>query len=157
MNVFVEMPVPLKDAHHQAIEQVNAWRGRCVNLFARGENIIGKALLAQPDPKSMPMLLSQRNKRLTAIVDGDTKKTAALEAFQLIASRRNAIVHGNGKVYVAPCGHWLLRLEMIDRSGVVTEHFTKAEADAHAKELKKAIDDVWSAFQGQSANDGSSR
>ena len=147
MNAPTEIPTLLRDAHRRAIEQANCWRGRCVNHFARGEMVIGIALLEHASAKPLPMLLSQRIARLIVLVKDQPKKMAALEQFQRQANDRNSIVHGAGKVFVDAEGRWLLSLELLDRSGPGRHQIMQDEAEVRARLLKSSVDRLAAAFR----------
>ena len=146
MNAPVNIQLSLIDAHRQAIESANCWRGRTVNLFARGELIIAQALLAEKDGKALPMLLSQRISRLSRSVAADMKKAAALNAFEQLSPDRNAIVHGSGSVYVDRDGKWLLTLHAVDRTGSVEQSVSQSDAEAKVRAFKSTIDRLAAAF-----------
>jgi len=145
MNAPSEIPKLLRDAHRRAIDQANCWRGRCVNYFARGELVIGEAL-ATSSAKPLPMLLSQRIARLIDLVNDRPKELAALDQFQSLASDRNSIVHGAGKVFVDSEGKWLLILELLDRSGRYRHQVMQDEAELRARLLKSSVDRLAAAF-----------
>jgi hypothetical protein len=146
MNAPFDLSLPLKEAHRQAIDEANRWRGRCVNLFARGELVIGEALLAETNAKPLPMLLSQRITKLVALIDGQPKKRRALESFELQIGDRNAIVHGSGKVFVDGNGQWLLTLHAVDRAGPIHQHILQDDAEQRARQLKSVVDRLAAAF-----------
>lgn len=147
MTALGEIPLLLHEAHRRAIDDANRWRGKCVNHFARGELLIGKALAARDDSKPLPMLLSQRISRLSAMLGDQPKATVALDQFQQLSSHRNAVVHGSGKVFVDVEGKWLLTLELLDRSGASRLQLVKDEAEAHAKLLKATVDRLSAALR----------
>lgn len=156
MNAPVSIEPTLCPIHRVAIEQANCWRGRCVNHFARGELILGEALLASPNPRLLPMLLSQRLSRLEGMIKSDAKKITALEGFKLEIDDRNAIVHGAGKVTVDEEGRWCLALHVLDRSGRNQLHISQAESEERARRLKSAVDRLRSALELNSRTPGPS-
>ena len=146
MNAHVDIASPLKDAHRQAIDEANRWRGRCVNLIARGELIIGQALLKELGGKKMPLLFGQRIAGLAELVKSQPKQAKALEDFKLQAGDRNFIVHGVGKVFVDSHGQWLLTLEALDRDGMSRSHVSQGEAEKSVHKLKSAVDRLSQSF-----------
>ncbi|MCL6741248.1 hypothetical protein LZ518_08910 [Sphingomonas sp. RB56-2] len=146
MNAHGDIAILFKEAHRQAIDDANRWRGRCVNQIARGELIIGQALLKKLGGKSMPLLFGQRIARLAELVKSQPKQAKALEDFKLQASDRNFIVHGAGKIYVDSHGQWLLTLEALDRDGVSRSHVSQGEAEQSVRELKSAVDRLSAVF-----------
>ena len=138
---------PLQEAHRDATDRANAWRGKCVNQFALGEWIICSALAAQSDAKALPMLLSQRITRLSAASQGAPRKQAALDKFRELASLRNAIVHGAGKVYLDAEGRWLLTMRTFDRSGPSAISLSQEQADKNYDDLKKVVQRLSAAFE----------
>lgn len=117
-----------------------------MNLFARGELVIGEALLAKLDSKPLPLLLSQRISRLSGLVENQPKQAGALKDFECQIGDRNVIVHGVGKVYVDGQGQWLLTLHALDRSGVIQSHISQIEAEQRVRDLKAAVSRLSAAF-----------
>ena len=129
-----------------AIDDANRWRGRMVNLFARGELIIAQRLQAGPNAKPLPLLTSQRITRLTTLVEGNKRQSDALRIFGDLAKDRNSIVHGSGKIHLDRDGKWLLTLELIDRNGTITSAVSQADTEKRDQELKTAVDRLAAAF-----------
>ena len=138
---------PLSEAHRAATERANAWRGRCVNQFARGELIVGEALLAQSAIKTLPMLLSQRIARLSSLVKDAPKKVDALEAFSGLSDLRNAIVHGSGTIFIDGEGNWLITLRAAGRSGLDQASISQDQADERLVEVRQTVDRLCSALK----------
>ena len=148
MNAPAKIAISLQDAHGDAIERANAWRGRCVNLFARGEAIIGQTLIARAPGQPLPMLLSQRIARLRKAVAGTGDQEQALDEFSAFANERNAIVHGEGKVFIDRNGGWLLILRSIGRNGANEVTVMQSAAEERRRALKLTIDRLATRFTG---------
>ena len=55
--------IPLEDRFGPATEAINAWRGRCLMLFARAEASVSEALVMKagdPGKPMLPLLVGQR-------------------------------------------------------------------------------------------------
>ena len=117
-----------------------------MNLFARGELVVAKALL-RDGGKSLPMVLSQRIARVSSEAQGCEAKTTAIADFVQLTRDRNAIVHGLGRVLLDRDGTWLLTLETIDKSGIQKIAITQADAEAKDHELKLVVDKLAAAFR----------
>lgn len=147
MNAPADISGLLKETHRRAIDDANRWRGLCVNLFARGELVIGEALLAKLASKPLPLLLSQRISRLSGLVEKQPKQASALKDFERHIDDRNVIVHGSGKVYVDGQGQWLLTLRALNRSGSIQKHVAQADAEQRVRDLKATVDRLATAFR----------
>jgi hypothetical protein len=129
----------------QATEAANAWRGRCVNLFARGELAISAALLETDPAAKVPRLLGQRLQLLR-----DAKKGLAaithLENFAALLGERTALTHGSCKPW-AGSGGWMLTLEWY--SGIQRERrmFTERETEEFHRQLRTAVHRMESALR----------
>ena len=107
---------------------------------------IGKALLdAQPE-KKLPMLLSQKIEALLRQCPPGTKKHKAMVEFRELADQRNALVHGDGKVFVDQRGRWLLSLRSLSRVDVDTTTFLEDDASAFCDRLQKVVQQLTSHF-----------
>ena len=146
MNAPFDSPTFSGDAFRNAIDDANRWRGRIVNLFARGELVVAKALQSDK-AKPLPMVLSQRIARLNSEIEDSPKRLAAVSNFVALTRDRNAIVHGSGRVYLGRDGFWLLTLETIDKSGTHKRAISQADAEAQDRELKVAVDQLAAAFR----------
>jgi hypothetical protein len=146
MNAPANITVCLHESHRDAVERANAWRGRCVNLFARGEAVIGHALVASTAGRPLPMLLSQRISRLRKSAAVGANQELALDEFSALASERNAIVHGTGKVFVERSGRWFLVLETLGRTGPSETTFSQSRAEERGLALKQTVDRLSARF-----------
>jgi len=129
----------LKSAHRAAVERANCWRGRCVNLFARGERVISQALLASPQGAKLPMLNSQRLDRLSKASVDKPRLSKALAEFGELADVRNIIVHGESRVYIDVNEQWLLRFECIGRTGASQRSIDQAEGEKLVRQIHKSV------------------
>jgi hypothetical protein len=117
MTLHVPIEQPLSDTHHAAIDDVNRWRGHCVELYARLEYEVTRTLsemAACPNSSvSVPHNFGDKVKKLRAAVDADGPHPAdnivtALGTFTDHLERRNMLVHASGKVWIDPKkGDWL--------------------------------------------------
>lgn len=146
MNAPADIPQLLQEAHRRAIDDANRWRGQCVNQFARGEMAIGKALLVAEPGKKLPMLLSQKIEALCKKCPAETKRQKALVEFHELADQRNALVHGDGKVFIDQRGRWLLSLRSLSRMDVSTTTFLEDDASIFSERLQKVVQQLTSHF-----------
>ena len=145
MNARPEFPQASTDSYREAINDVNRWRGRIVNRFARGELVVAKALL-RDGGKPLPMVLCQRIARVSSEAQNCETKTTAITDFVKLTRDRNAIVHGSGRVLLDRDGSWVLTLETVDKSGIHKLAITQADAVAKDRDLKAAVDRLATAF-----------
>ena len=138
-----------------AITAVNAWRGRCLDLFARSEAAVSETLLVLANKSSngavakLPHLVGHRFEELAGLV-GPTgafasegrASAAALLDFRPHERLRASLAHGVGKVVLDQQGSWLLvlrtltfRAKQAERTVLVVE---ENEADEIVKSLQSA-------------------
>ena len=117
----VDLPISLSfdDAHQMTIDEVNRWRGRCIQCFAYIElaaaNTLAKMTLENPatSKKINPLFGARVQALRDAFKEGapfhvrGKKAAKALEDLQPCLEYRNILVHSVGHVYVAPAGHWI--------------------------------------------------
>ncbi|MBM2711057.1 hypothetical protein JQK88_07305 [Mesorhizobium caraganae] len=138
-----------------AITAVNAWRGRCLDLFARSEVAVSETLLVMANTTrdgaiaKLPHLVGHRFEELATLIGttgafGSEGKAcaAALSAFRPHEGLRASLAHGVGKVVLDQQGNWLLVLRTLtfrskqpERTAVVIE---QNEAHEIAKSLQTA-------------------
>ncbi|AZO59682.1 hypothetical protein EJ078_10875 [Mesorhizobium sp. M1A.F.Ca.IN.022.06.1.1] len=104
----------------------NAWRGRCLDLFARSEAAVSETLLVLANSSrhgavvKLPHLVGQRFEELATLI-GPTgafasegkASAAALLAFRPHEGLRASLAHGVGKVVLDQQGGWLLVLRTL--------------------------------------------
>ncbi|TPL72298.1 hypothetical protein [Mesorhizobium sp. B2-3-15] len=138
-----------------ALTAVNAWRGRCLDLFARSESAVSETLLVLANNTrngavaKLPHLVGHRFAELAALI-GPTgtfasegkASAAALLAFHPHEGLRASLAHGVGKVVLDQQGSWLLVLRTLtfrskqpERTVLVIE---QNEADEIVKSLQTA-------------------
>ena len=117
----VDLPISrsFDDAHQAGIDEVNRWRGRCIQCFAYIELAAATALagMAARDPASSKKVSPLFGSRIQALRDAfregepfhtrGKKAAKALDELQPCLEFRNILVHSVGHVYVAPAGHWI--------------------------------------------------
>lgn len=113
--------LPLPDsAHSAAIDDVNRWRGHCIECFARIDEAAAKALEAMASDKpdaniKTPHLFGQRIAALRMALEGKPVAAKAgpilkaLDQLRPILDQRNTIVHATGSVWIDAKGRWLWR------------------------------------------------
>ena len=149
MTVHLPIERSLNDAHVGAIDEVNRWRGHCVECYARLEyEVVGtlSAMAAKPCSNiSVPHNFGEKVKKLRAAVGPDglfkrPKLANALDSFTNHLNRRNMLVHATGKVWTDGKGEWLwlYRFQPSGKGRPVEEgHFEQGEALAIEKSLAR--------------------
>ena len=113
--------------HKHATDEVNRWRGHCIDCFARIELAMVvslEELIASGRMTSLKRttLFGLRVEMLRKALLDDTfgKKAVpprkALEALRPVLVRRNALVHGVGKIWIGHGGEWLWQYRFIDNA-----------------------------------------
>lgn len=113
----VERPIILSaaQAHEAAIDDVNRWRGRCVECFARLERGMGEALEliagASSTLKRVPFTFGDKVKALRSAISpagpfANARLLKALQGADELLDQRNRIVHASGKVWIDAAGNW---------------------------------------------------
>ena len=111
-------PAELVSAHGRAVDEVNRWRGRCIECFARIEDAAGQAIEAliasgRSKSKRVPPLFGQKIEFLrSALTDPGLpaiarKSSKALATLDPILELRNSLVHAPGHVWIDGRPHWL--------------------------------------------------
>ncbi|TIP06451.1 MAG: hypothetical protein E5X72_01665 [Mesorhizobium sp.] len=146
-------PVASNDQWPIALTAANAWRGRCLDIFARSEAGVSETLLMlanmsrQGGIVKLPHLVGQRFEELAVLIgptgafaSEGTATAAALSAFRQHEHLRSSLAHGVGKVVLDRQGNWLLvlrtlafRSKLPQRTVLVIE---QSEADQIVKSLQ---------------------
>jgi len=113
----------LHDAHCAALNEVNRWRGSCVDKYSRAEAALRKAIkviLAHSDGAALkqPSLFGQHVEVMTAAIAADgpfgqsgSKARDALASCSEGFALRNIITHAVGTVWLDRREKWLWRYE----------------------------------------------
>lgn len=118
MTAHTPLERSFTDARAEAIDEVNRWRGHCVEIYARVEYEITRTLSAmavmQDAQTSIPHNFGEKVKKLRTAVEpaaplANSKLAIALKDFADHFDRRNMLVHSTGKVWVGVNGDWLWR------------------------------------------------
>lgn len=135
---------PLAGAHAEAVEGVNAWRGRCLASFASVEVRITEVLMtlaATREDVALGQLFGQRVAALEKLVAEDPSARAVtdtLAAFLVHEPLRAFLAHGDAKVTIDRSGRWQVVLTAITlkrrqaHSSFVVIDETEARAIAQA-------------------------
>jgi len=139
----------------RALAAANAWRGRCLDIFARSEAAVSETLLALANVSErgivvkLPHLVGQRFEELANLtgpagafaLEGKAS-AAALSTFRAHEDLRTSLCHGVGKVTLDQQGGWLLVLRTLafrskqpQRAVVIIE---ENEAEGLVKSLQTA-------------------
>lgn len=153
MNDYSPVTRPPEPQWLLAQDAVNAWRGRCLNAFARTEVAVSETLqyLAEYHERGgnikLPHLVGQRFEALeTALApDGPFASEGkevlnALQKFRQHDALRTPLCHGSGKITLDQAGRWTLVLRVVsfrsrrmERQVLVWE---EDEAQVVARELQ---------------------
>lgn len=111
----VELPIELSAAqvHEAATEDVNRWRGHCVECYARLERSMGEALEsiagASPSAKRAYTFGAKVKALHVALALPATAPAHLLKSLQSandLLDQRNRTVHAIGKVWIDRSGNW---------------------------------------------------
>ena len=106
----------LARAHDRARDDVNRWRGHCVDLFSRIEramaDVLARMALAGGGGIKGPQTFGARVAALAAKVarEGDFPNPAlvkSIDAARPLLDQRNRIIHATGTISVERNGEWL--------------------------------------------------
>ena len=150
---MTEVTVKALSPHAVARTQINEWRGRCLDLFAKGENAIADLLVGAAAANfevKLHHLAGQRTKELAKLLDvnGPSKKQIeagqrAIERWQKIETKRAPLAHGTLTATMDESGDWYAIFDMVDyRTNSITPirlTISCKEADEMTNELKTAL------------------
>ena len=108
--------------------------------------MVGVALRARQPTAKLPMLISQKVRRLSENL-ADPEVRASLEEFTEFLSDRTALAHGKGKIWIDGADGWLLTLEWVSGKGPERRIFTAKEAMDFRKRLLTAVRRVEAALK----------
>lgn len=119
-----ELPAELtfEQAHHDAIADVNRWRGHCLELHARLERAVNAALAHWKPDTARPQKMSDRLRALRELTGPEgTRPSAALhDLLGELAEQRNGwrdrLAHATSTVHLDENRHWVWHFTM-PRSG----------------------------------------
>ena len=108
--------------HRRATDDVNRWRGHCIDCYARIEQAIVEGLDdlitsgRNPSLKRASLFGPRIEMLKKALLDDTFGKHAAaprdaLAALSFVLARRNVLVHGVGKIWIGRGGEWLWQYE----------------------------------------------
>ena len=158
MTMHQPISPELAEAHRLATDDVNRWRGHCMESFARIEQAVGRALAAiaadgrAPEIKQ-PAMFGARVASLTQafalpLFLADARKASAtLKGLEAHLARRNVIVHGAGKVWVDRNSEWLWTYAFVPSKRDASPETGQIERQ-EAKAMERAL-----ASEGQSLSD----
>ena len=137
----------------QACAQIAAWRGRCINLFSRGEAAVIRALeaaIAKGHTITIKHLAGQRTADLEWLTRNETGTVKqrqalsnALAGWAELEARRAYIAHGVVTVRVDKNGLWRARVDFTAyRNGPGEKcrwSFSRTEADDFEMSLERGF------------------
>lgn len=140
--------------HDLAEAEVHAWRGRCLQRFARAEQVVAAALESAREVEDTIKFGHLGGQRLAALKAASDSPTAtpkqklalakALEKWSEIEAHRAFFAHGVATVLLDKHSNWQVQLDFTDyRLKAVTPrrwNLSKREADAFEARLKDGFD-----------------
>jgi hypothetical protein len=144
------MNIPIVPAstppYQKAYADVDAWRGKCVRHFAKLEQHVAR-FLAEQDPHSQAVGfgLGCRLHQLEAFLDQAPERSSslreALAEFGPLKASRDAIVHGDGLIYLNINGGWLWDASFLKAREAVSasEVFREATASQYERCLRRRV------------------
>jgi len=153
----VELPIKssLRDLHRAAVDEVNCWRGKCVDHFARVEACMTTAvaaMIAHPDGSALkrPSLFGNHFGTLKDAVAANgpfasvgTDLRAALAQCETAFAARNIVIHATGRVLIDARGAWLwlYRFQPTAQTKPSEESFlTEDQAQNLEKDIRSSCD-----------------
>ena len=152
----IEQPISqsLHDAHRAAVDDVNRWRGYCVDKYSRAEAALREAIevmLVHPDGAGLkrPSLFGQHVEVMASAVaaggpfaEPGSKVSAALARCANGFAQRNIVTHAVSSVWLDRQGQWLWRYEFLPAGKgktVVTGALRQDAAKQLEGDLKSSI------------------
>jgi hypothetical protein len=136
--------------HDLAAAEISGWRGRCLDLFAKGERIIDTVLEAADGggvPVSMKHLAGQRiadMQKLAAAEKGATEKQrhaglACLEGWQAVHSKRAFFAHGVVTTLIDKQAGWHVQLDFTRYQGKLRDRQRWTISQQEALEFEERL------------------
>jgi N-acetylglutamate synthase-like GNAT family acetyltransferase len=144
---------PLKP-HDLAAAEINGWRGRCLDLYARGERSVDHSLELASRCDGIPAMKPLAGQRLAEVLrlaveePGTTEKQStglllALERWSGINAQRAYLAHGVATVLLDRQGAWHAQFDFVRYQGKRREPqrwaLSKNEALQFEAELEQAF------------------
>jgi hypothetical protein len=137
----VEFPISLstQEAQRAAIDDVNRWRGHCIELFARADDVI-RIALAQREDARIPGSLAGR---LEVLKKGSPPKLVeTLDELKEMVDLRNILAHAVSKVWISDKHAWLWAYRFKPTGSGKSEqlgHWCDADARKFEQKLRKVV------------------
>ena len=139
---------------NQAIQDVNAWRGACLQHFSAAEAAVTETLLllkaipGRGEAVRLRHLIGQRFDDLSKLIEADGAfakegKAAAKALLDLrtLEGLRSFLAHGQAKIALERTGKWIVILRHVSIRGQQAERlmllFEQAEAEERHVDLKR--------------------
>lgn len=147
----------LANPYDIAAGEIDGWRGRCVDLFAKAERAVALALEAACDrDESLTIrhLAGQRLADLIKLVENDDKATEkqrnalrrALDAWERVEPQRAYFAHGVAKVLLDKQGNWHAQFNFTKYQAKSREpqrwNCSKREAEQFETDLEQGFKDL---------------
>lgn len=141
------------DSYQTARAEIDAWRGNCIDSFARGERAIISALRAARDSGVEVRISPMAGPRFSEIqslilrVDATKKQrhaaSAALSLWQEVEPKRAFLAHGELTTLLESQGEWHARFDLtrVKANTPVQEQWVldRLEADKFTEQLKNSF------------------
>ena len=152
MNAQGDLQSEINALHREAVRASNEWRGRCMNLFARGERIVTAALTAGGKTVKQNALLSQKLDLLAASGSNQAKLLKCLDEFRGLLDLRNTIVHCEARVLFDIDRRWMSEFE--DFSGATRLRVSDTDGEVLRRKIQQAVDKLRSRLETNSRSSG---
>lgn len=138
---------------------VDAWRGECLNYFARTEAAVARALESAREAGKIDKIRHLAGQRLVDLIElskssGATMKqvaalTTALEDWREVEGKRLFLAHGVLSQYFDHQHGWLALFDLTTYRGKQSESHRWAIKDAEAKLFLDELKNAFKALSGQ--------
>ena len=145
MSVHTSFPSTFRQAHERAVEDVNRWRGHCMELHARYEQAVKDSLLPRLDGEQMPQTFERCVKSLATLLKkaaspASNKIVDALTELQKLREWRDRLAHATSMVHLDTNREWIWHWSLPGSNGDQFEgSLRQAEALKTEKELSAQV------------------
>jgi hypothetical protein len=156
--VSVPEPVGLKP-HDLAKAEIDAWRGRCINIFSRGEKAVTDCLTAASEgkpPVRLEPLAGQRLNSLERLV-GEHEATkaqkdaliSAIATWRLHDEKRPTFSHGVATELLDRHGVWHVQFDFVAVTKAAGLAYRVTYSKSEAEIFEKSLHDAFTKLAGQ--------
>ena len=139
MSIHQQITAGIQETQRTAIDDVNRWRGHCLERFARIEQALARWLA--PYGK-VPPALAAKIAAAKAHIEPKSRLSKSLERLAQLSEHRNLIVHACGSVWIDDRGQWLWAFRFTPSGkdkGEQAGQWFKGEAHDFEQNLAKTV------------------